>query len=69
MQLIYLDLERGYQTIRYTESRTDAGRSPGPSYRVAYRLEDGSWLDGIRHRARRELMTSVRRTRRQPQWA
>jgi len=55
--------------ITYTECVTENGWVAGPEYRVAYRFLDGSWLCGVRHKDRGDLMTRRTKSTTSPKWA
>ena len=40
--------------------RSGAGYASGPEYGVLYKLADGSYLGGVRHTDRGDLMTEIR---------
>ena len=50
--------------IEVTERRSMAGYTGGVEYRVSYRLPDGRWLNGIRHKDRGILLTDIKISRR-----
>lgn len=45
--------------LEYVEGRSEAGRVSGPEYRVAYKLPNGRWLNGIRHTDGGDLLTHI----------
>jgi hypothetical protein len=53
-------IANSYVTHEGTLVRSGAGYSAGPEYGVLYRLDDGRFLGGVRHRDRGDLMTHVR---------
>lgn len=42
-----------------TVVRSGASYGPGPEYAILYRLADGSYLGGVRHQDRGDLMTDI----------
>jgi hypothetical protein len=66
-------MESTMTTIRYYDAqaesyvchtgsviRSGAGYTSGPEFGVLYRLDDGRYLGGIRHKDRGDLMTHVK---------
>lgn len=52
------------EVLDVVETRSTAGYSAGPEYRVSYRLADGGWLNATRHADRGDLHTDIGRNAR-----